>query len=149
MSASGTASRTVLAQVGAGLGGLLLLVATALPWADRGAGSRIALVDVADLLLSGRLESWAPRALGLVVYAVPLGGALLLIGAGLGGRAGRALAAASLAIAAAGLVLARAALAEAGARGWGPGAVVAVLGLVVGATATAARGRDLVDDPRR
>jgi hypothetical protein len=138
----GSSWRTAVCQAGAGVGGLLLLVGTALPWSGRGAGSRIALVDVADLLLSGRLESWAPRPLGLVVYAVPLGGALLLVGAGLGGRVGRALSAAALVLATVGSVLARAALDRVGAEGWGAGALVVGLGIVLGAAATVARPRD-------
>jgi hypothetical protein len=141
------APRTVLAQVGAGVAGLLLLVGTGLRWSGTGAGSRIALVEVADLLLSGRLDSWAPRPLGLVVYAVPLGGALLLVGAGLGGRAGRALSLAAVGLAAVGTLLARAALTEAGAEGWGPGAVVAVVGVVLGAAATLGRPSDAPAPP--
>lgn len=128
--------RLLLGQVGAGCGGLLLLGATALPWSRRGAGSRIALADVADLLLSGRLEAWAPRAAGLLVYAVPLGGALLLVGGGLGGRIGRVVAATAVVLAAAGLLLARAALAQVGATGWGPGVIIAVAGVTVGGAAT-------------
>jgi hypothetical protein len=137
-----SARRTVLAQVGAGLGGLLLLVGTALPWSGRGAGSRLALVEVADLVLSGRLDAWAPRALGLVVYAVPLGGAVLLVGAGLGGRTGRLLSVAAVVLAATGLLLARAALTRAGAEGWGPGAVLSVVGIALGAAAILARPTD-------
>ncbi len=125
--------------MGAGLGGLLLLVGTALPWSGRGAGSRIALVEIADLLLSGRLDAWAPPPVGLVVYAVPFGGALLLVGAGLGGRAGRVLSVVAVLLATTGLVLARAALARAGAEGWGPGATVSALGIALGTVATLAR----------
>jgi hypothetical protein len=132
----GPAHRTVLAQVGAGIGGLLLLLGTALPWSGRGAGSRIALVDVADLILSGRLDAWAPRPLGLVVYAIPLGGALLMVGAGLGGRVGRAVSVAAVVLATLGLVLARSALQRAGAEGWGAGAVLSVAGIALGVAGT-------------
>lgn len=138
----GSALRTVLAQIGAAVAGLLLIVGTALPWSGTGAGSRIALVEVADLLLSGRLEAWAPRPLGLVVYAVPLGGALLLVGAGLGGRVGRAVSVVAVVMAAGGLVLARSALSQAGAEGWGAGAIVAALGVVLGTVTTIARPPD-------
>jgi hypothetical protein len=139
----------VLPQIAAGVGGLLLLVGTALPWSGRGAGSRIALVEVGDLVLSGRLDAWAPRPVGLVVYAVPLGGALLLIGAGLGGRTGRVVAGVAILLAAAGLVLARAALRRVGAEGWGPGASLSVLGIVLGAAATLVRSVAPEDPPGR
>ena len=145
----GSSWRAVLPQLGAGVAGLLLLVGTALPWSGRGAGSRIALVEIADLLLSGRLDAWAPRPVGLVVYAVPLGGALLMVGAGLGGRPGRVLSAVSVLLATTGLVLARAALSRAGAEGWGPGATLSAIGIALGAVATFARPGEPGPSPDR
>lgn len=131
-------------QALAAVGGALLLGATFAPWSGRGAGSAIALVRIADLVLSGAVDAWVPRATGLVVYAIPLGGALLLLGAGLGRRAGTLVAAAGVVLALAGTVLALTALDRLDRTGLGPGAVVALAGIGVGglsvALARAGRG---------
>ncbi|MGI8938097.1 MAG: hypothetical protein ACR2JF_07785 [Iamia sp.] len=122
-------------RASAALGGLLLLVATAMPWSGRGAGSSIALHRVGDLILSGAVDAWASRWIGLVVYAVPLSGALLLVGAGLGGRRGAALSAVAAAggLAASGLVVDT--LDRVGRSGTGPGTVLAVTGAALGVVA--------------
>lgn len=129
---------SLVAQAAGALGGVLLLGAALLPWSRRGAGSTIALREVADLVLSGTVDAWAPRWAGLVVYAVPLGGALLLVGAGLGGRAGLATTCGGLAAAVGGTALAAVALARLDRTALGGGTLVAVAGAILGVLAVAA-----------
>lgn len=112
---------------------MLLLVATLLPWAREGTGSTIAAREVGDLLLSGTVATWAPTWLGFCVYLVPVAGALLLIGCGLGGRLGRTVAAGSLLLALVVTVTTTAALPHPGGLNLGTGAVVALLGVGLGA----------------
>ncbi|MEJ7584107.1 MAG: hypothetical protein WKF43_08460 [Acidimicrobiales bacterium] len=115
--------------------GALLLVAVFLPWAGSGAGSSIAARRVGDLLLSGTVEAWAPRWLGFCVYLVPVAGALVLIGTGLGGRLGCLVAGAGLGPA---LLVTGATIAALPRRGlvdFGTGAAVALVGVVLGAVA--------------
>lgn len=121
--------------------GGLLLASTFAPWSDRGSGSSIALRRVGDLVLSGAVDAWAPRWVGLVVYAIPLGGALLLVGAGLGSRRGLTVGTAGTVAALAGGVVVVLALDRLGRAGVGPGTVMAAAGTVVAAIglATAAR----------
>lgn len=137
--------------VGAG-GGVALLGATFVPWGQRGAGSRIALVRIADLVLAGTVEAWVPRPLGLVVYAIPLGGALLLLGCGLGGRAGGAVAGLGVLAAGSGAAIALVALDRLSAEGTGAGAALAGAGVAAGAVAVvlglvAEGGGDPAPDP--
>lgn len=113
--------------------GILLLSAVFFPWAGSGAGSSIAARRIGDLLLSGAVEAWAPRWLGLCVYLVPAAGALLLIGIGLGGRPGLIVAAAGLlpALLVTGATIA--ALPREGLLDLGSGAAMALIGVVLGA----------------
>lgn len=115
-----------------GLGGGLLLASTFLPWSGRGAGSAIALRRVADLVLSGTVDAFVPRWAGLTVYLIPLGGALVLIGTGLGGRVGVGTGAAGLVLAGAGTALALLALDRLPRAGVGGGTVAACAGAMLG-----------------
>lgn len=125
--------RAQAASLAAGsLGGLLLLASTFLPWSDQGAGSAIALRRVADLVLSGTVDAFVPRWAGLTVYLIPLGGALVLIGTGLGGRLGPVVGAAGVGIAAAGTALAVTALDRLPRAGVGGGTVAACAGAMLG-----------------
>lgn len=145
------AARSASRAAGAGGGGLLL-VASVVPWSGRGAGSTIALHRVGDLILSGTVDAWASRWVGLVVYAVPLSGALLLVGAGLGRRRGAALSAvASIGgILATGVVLATLDRVGRAGTSTGSGAILALAGSVLGATAAVlgAVGQTVPDAPR-
>ena len=132
--ATGPATRAAGQATGA-LGGVLLLVAAALPWSGRGAGSALALHRVGDLVLSGAVDAWVPRWAGLAVYAVPLGGAALLVAAGLGGRAGAVVAVGAVVAAAAGAAVVLVALDRVGRTGTGAGALVAGAGLALGVAA--------------
>jgi len=118
------------------LGGGLLLVATFLPWARHGTGSGVAARRMGDLLLSGTVEAWAPRWLGAAVYLVPVAGALVLIGCGLGGRSGASTAAAGLVPATVVTVALVAALPQRHPLDLGTGAWVAGVGLCLGAAST-------------
>jgi len=121
------------ASLGAGsAGGLLLLAATFLPWSDRGAGSAIALRRIADLVLSGTVDAVVPRWAGLTVYLIPFGGALVLIGAGLGARLGVGLGATGVVFAVAGTALALTALDRLPRTGVGGGTVAACAGAMLG-----------------
>jgi hypothetical protein len=113
-------------------GGLLLVAATFLPWSDRGAGSAIALRRIADLVLSGAVDAFVPRWAGLVIYLIPLGGALVLIGAGLGARLGVGLGAAGVGLAVTGTALALIALDRLPRSGVGGGTVAACAGAMLG-----------------
>lgn len=113
-------------------GGVLLLGASFAPWTGHGAGSSIALVRIADLILSGAIDTWVPRGAGLVVYAIPLGGALLLLGTGLERTAGALVAGAGLVLAVAGGALATLALGQLPRSGLGPGALAAGAGIGLG-----------------
>lgn len=114
------------------VGGLLLLAAAFLPWSGQGAGSTIALRRIGDLVLAGTVDAWVPRWAGAVVYCVPLGGAVLLIGTGLGRRAGAAVAATGVVLAAAGTVVCLSALGRLAATGVGGGTVAALAGAMLG-----------------
>ncbi len=127
-------ARTASQAIGA-LGGALLLTAAAAPWAERGAGSTIALHRVGDLILSGAVDAWAPPWAGLAVYTVPLAGALLLVGAGLGGRVGPAVSGGAVVLAVAGTILVVGALDQVGRAGVGPGPVLAGAGALLGTAA--------------
>lgn len=130
-------------QVAAGVaGGALLLAATFLPWAPRGTGSSIAANRLADLLLSGTVDAWAPAWLGFCIYLVPVAGALLFIGCGLGGRAGVVTALAGLVPAAAVTVATVAALPQRDPLDIGTGAALALVGLALGAVSTTAAATD-------
>lgn len=59
--------------------GLLLMASHSLPWASQGPGSTRSARVVADLVLSGVAEGWAPRWLGMVWYLVPLAGGFVLL----------------------------------------------------------------------
>lgn len=126
-------SRAQSASLASGsLGGALLLASTFLPWSDRGAGSAIALRRVADLVLSGTVDAFVPRWAGLTVYVIPLGGALVLVGTGLGGRLGVGTGAAGVVLAAAGTALAVTALDRLPRTGVGGGTVAACAGAMLG-----------------
>lgn len=126
-------SRAQSASLACGsLGGVLLLASTFLPWSDRGAGSAIALRRVADLVLSGTVDAFVPRWAGLTVYLIPLGGALVLVGTGLGGRLGVGTGATGVALAAAGTALALTALDRLPRTGVGGGTVAACAGAMLG-----------------
>jgi len=131
----------VTARAAGTLGGALLLGASLLPWSGRGAGSSIALVRIADLVLSGVVDAWVPRWAGLVVYAIPLGGALLLLGTGLGQRAGALVGAAGVGLGVVGAALAGVALGRLDRAGLGPGALAAAAGLALGVMAVVASAR--------
>lgn len=135
------ADRGTASLVTGGLGGCLLLAATFLPWARHGAGSSIAARRLGDLILSGTVEAWVPRWLGVAVYVVPVAGALVLIGSGLGGRAGAAVAAAGLGPAVVVTALTVAALPRRHPFDLGTGAVLAGVGLCLGAAAAVLSAR--------
>lgn len=113
-------------------GGALLLGASFAPWTGHGAGSTIALVRIADLILSGAIDTWVPRGAGLVVYAIPLGGALLLLGTGLERTVGVLVGGAGLVLAVLGAALATLALGQLPRSGLGLGALAAGAGIGLG-----------------
>lgn len=80
------------------LGGLAIVASMFLPWVDRGGGSTVPLRSLGDLVLAGDLGGRAPRWLGLVVYLIPLTGAITIVADGLGER-GRALGATAFGVA--------------------------------------------------
>jgi hypothetical protein len=118
--------------VSGAVGGVLLLGSTFLPWAGEGAGSAIALRRVGDLVLSGTVDALVPRWAGVTVYLIPLGGAVLLVGTGLGGRVGSAVGGVGVALAAAGTGLALTALDRLPRSGVGGGTVAACAGAMLG-----------------
>lgn len=117
------------AHLWAAAGGLALLGATALPWSTAGFGSTISLLRLADLVVSGTARAWVPRGLGLIVYLIPLGGALVLIGSGLGRRRGLLVGALGVGGAAVGTLAALLSLAGLGRLGLGAGPALAIGGL--------------------
>lgn len=131
-------------QATGAIGGTCLLAASALPWSGRGAGASIALRRVGDLILSGALEAWVPRSAGLVVYAIPLGGALLLVGAGLGGRPGIVLSGVAGMLAAAGTILVVTALDRLDRAGSGPGLVLGMTGAMLAVATTVAGSATMI-----
>lgn len=131
----------IVGRVAGTLGGLLLLGASFAPWTDRGAGSSIALVRIADLILSGAIDAWVPRGAGLVVYAIPLGGALLLLGTGLERTIGTVVAAIGLVLAVLGAALATLALGQLPRSGLGLGALASGAGIALGLVAVVAGTR--------
>ena len=68
------------------LGGLAVVASMFLPWVDRGGGSTVPLRSLGDLLLAGDLGGRVPRWLGVVVYLIPLAGAIVIVADGLGPR---------------------------------------------------------------
>lgn len=61
-----------------------------LPLTRSGPGSTVSAQELGDLLLAGVVDPMAPRWAGLGLYALPLAGAIALIGVGLPGAPGRA-----------------------------------------------------------
>ncbi len=131
------------------LGGVLLLASTFLPWSDRGAGSAIALRRIADLVLAGTVDAFVPRWAGLAVYLIPLGGALVLIGTGLGGRLGIGIGVAGIVLAVAGTALALVALDRLPRTGVGGGTVAACAGAMLGSLGVGAGWFAQRDAPSR
>lgn len=126
-------TRAPVASLAAGsAGGTLLLASTFLPWSGRGAGSAIALRRVADLVLAGTVDAFAPRWAGLAIYCIPLGGALVLVGTGLGGRLGPVVGLVGIVLAGAGTALAVSALDRLPRTGVGGGTVAACTGAMLG-----------------
>lgn len=125
------------------VGGLALLAATAAPWGERGAGSSLALIEIADLILSGTVGAWVPRPVGLVIYAIPLGGALVLVGAGWGGRAGLVISIVGGTGAAAGTAAALMGLDQVGSIRLGAGVLCAGVGVAAAAVSVWAHARQL------
>ncbi|QYG93099.1 hypothetical protein HC251_12070 [Iamia sp. SCSIO 61187] len=137
--------------VSGAVGGVLLLGSTFLPWSREGAGSAIALRRIGDLVLSGTVDALVPRWAGVTVYLIPLGGAVLLVGTGLGGRVGSVIGAVGVALAAAGTALALAALDRLPRSGVGGGTVAACAGAMLGTLGAGAgwhAHRPAVHDPR-
>lgn len=118
--------------VSGAVGGVLLLGSTFLPWSGEGAGSTVALRRIGDLVLSGTVDALVPRWAGVTVYLIPLGGAVLLVGAGLGGRGGSVIGAVGVALAGGGTALALAALDRLPRSGVGGGTVAACAGATLG-----------------
>lgn len=139
-------ARTASHLLGAG-GGALLLGATFVPWTARGAGSTVPTRDLADLVLAGTVAAWAPRWSGLVVYLIPAGGALLLIGTGMGPRVGTGLAALGSLLALVITIVAAWALARGNRPNVGPGTVLAAGGGVLGLAAVVASARAAIPSP--
>lgn len=135
-----------LAPVAVAAGGLLLVASFTQPWTSSGLASSLSGRALADLLLRGTVGRFVPRWAGLGLYLLPVGGGLLLLGTGLGGRVGRRLAWVGVAVAAVAGVL------VAGALGWRPitrlSAAIAlvVAGLVLAAGGLLAERRVRPDD---
>lgn len=115
------------------IGGLALLCSTFLPWTASGLGSSQAGHELADLVVSGTVAAWVDRWTGVVLYAVPLAGALLLGTATVAGRGARWCRRAALAGGSALTAAVLVALSAPVGR-WGAGAWAAVGGLAVPAT---------------
>jgi hypothetical protein len=112
-------------------GGALLVLSVLGPLTSTGPASSAPAHHVADLILSGDVERWMPRWLGLAVYAVSLAGAGVLIGAGLGERWGRRVTAICAAVAGIALLLITMVLRGATLQRPGWGTLTAALGLVL------------------
>ena len=108
------ASSDLVPALATAIGGVLVVASFGLPWTSHGLASTVSGRELADLLLRGSIDALAPRWTGLALYLVPVTGALLIIGAGLGRRAGAWLSIGSLAV----LVGAEALIA--GALDWAP-----------------------------
>jgi len=79
-------------------GGLAIVASMFLPWVDRGGGSTVPLRSLGDVVLAGDLGDRAPPWVGLIVYLIPLAGALVVLADGLGAR-GRLLGVSALTVA--------------------------------------------------
>lgn len=130
------------------VGAVLLGWSVLLPWAARGSGSSIAARRLGDLVLSGTVDAWVPPWLGVLVYLVPAGGALLLVGCGLGGRIGLLASALGLLCAGSVIVGALGAIPARNLLDVGTGARLAYGGLLAGAVSTAATACALAARPR-
>ena len=76
------------ARIVAAIGAVLVALAAFGTWTTHGVGSAINGQELADLLLTGTVDTWVPRWVGGVFYLIPLAGACVLLGLGLGGRVG-------------------------------------------------------------
>lgn len=130
------------------VGAVALVVAVTRPVARTGLGSALALHELFDLLLSGRLPFGLPRWLGLFGYLPAIGGALVLIGEAPRGRAGPVLrwvgvsvAVVSVAVLALGGPWRRPGLYGVGLYWAFAGCILVVVGLVVGALSGRSAGR--------
>lgn len=116
-------------------GAVLVISSFFLPYNDAGVGSAIAGHGLADLVLSGTISSWAPRWIGLVLYLLPLGGALVLVGLGLDATIGRVVIGLGIAVTCSVSALFAAALGNDPIHAPGSGSWVLLCGLVAWATA--------------
>lgn len=111
----------------------LLLFASAFgPWPSHGTGSTLSGHALGDLLLRGTISPWAPRWAGLVLYVVPLCGAVSLLAIAVGGRIGRWISMVTLGSALIAEVAVSAALHWVPMRSPGWGAFVSQVGLAAG-----------------
>ncbi len=86
-----TARRTQLWVYLQATGGLLIVGSMFLHWAGRGTGSALTLGELGDLALGGQASAAASRWTGIVVYLIPISGALIVVGSGIRGPVGRRL----------------------------------------------------------
>jgi hypothetical protein len=125
-------AHTRLSVISGALCGLALVASTFLAWPAEGMGSGLAAHRLADVLMSDAADPWVPAWLGLAVYVVPAAGALVMVASGLDIGVAPYLKAAALVPAALFTVLAAVALSKGHPFDLGPGARLALLGLVFG-----------------
>jgi hypothetical protein len=115
------------------VGGLLLVASTFFHWAGRGSGSALTLGELGDLALGGRASSALSRWTGLVLYLIPISGALIVVGAGIDRPLGRRLSLGATIVAAV-LVTGAFVLVVGNDRGLRAGELVASIGLALAIT---------------
>ena len=128
-------------------GSALLVASVFRPWTATGVGSTISGRELGDLLLSGTVGRWVPRWGGVALYLQPACAGVVLVGLGLGGRAGRIAVVAALAVAWVGALLVAATLGWRPVTDPGSGALLLGAGLVLASVGVLGGGRAAAPAP--
>ncbi|WP_183095019.1 hypothetical protein [Nocardioides stalactiti] len=117
------------------------LAALLLPWTAEGALSASSLLDAVELARSGRVDAVVPSYAALVLLVPSIAGIVLVGVVGLAGRALAAVRLAALVLGSVGVLALVVRLSGADGANLGPGAVVALGGVLAALVAVALTGR--------
>ena len=132
-------------RVGAGASFCLVVASMFWPWTAFGTASSVPGHRLASLVLSGRIDPWVPRWVGLALFIVPLSGCIGLASLAFAGRPWRIARLVAIAASAAFSLLLLGALHRLSIDGVGRGGALAFIG-TIGAAVFVSLG---VEDPTK